>query len=468
MTSTTHVPSTQKVRREIVGGKRAEGHRLQRQGRRVRRPDAGTLTIGQPDPRVTGVGGLVDFGAFVRQLGVDRELRRRFGHLKSHGNVVYPMHAQLRLLVDAHVAGASRVFGVEALAADPVFHYLAGGAVPSVDTIYDDLQRFNFQACWDLEEVVGDHGLAALDNPRKRAEVHIDIDTTVMPVFGEQEGALPGPNPHYHGRPSFHPLIARLAETDTVIGAEFREGNTGFGASDADFVVRNIDRVRRRVGPHALIYVRIDGAADCTAILGAIADRGALFITKARMTADLCGTIACIPATQWRTVELDAEDRPFKQVAEIDFHREEWRKAGRKFRVFAVRTRDKLTGKQIGLWKNEIDMTAQAFITNDVVRDADDLAQRYDLRAGIEPLIGELKGCGIGKVSSQHFYANSAGFLLKLLAFNLTQRWVANRSPKLLRWRSPWIRRALVHRPGRLLRSGGRRLLRLAPRPLLE
>jgi len=42
----------------------------------------------------------------------------------------------MQLFIDAIVAGASRVFGLETFAADPVFRHLAGGAVPSIDTLY--------------------------------------------------------------------------------------------------------------------------------------------------------------------------------------------------------------------------------------------------------------------------------------------------------------------------------------------
>ena len=45
---------------------------------------------------------------------------------------------------------------------------------------------------------------------------YASIDTTVMPMFGEYQGAVPGPNPKYHGRPSYHPIVARCAETGTT------------------------------------------------------------------------------------------------------------------------------------------------------------------------------------------------------------------------------------------------------------
>src|SRR5260221_318390 len=83
----------------------------------------------------------------------------------------------------------------------------AGGSVPSVDVLYDDLRRFGPRELEALEELLAQHGAEPL-RARRFDEVFVDIDTTVTPLFGEQEGARPGPNPRYHGRPSYHPIVA--------------------------------------------------------------------------------------------------------------------------------------------------------------------------------------------------------------------------------------------------------------------
>jgi hypothetical protein len=54
-------------------------------------------------------------------------------------------------------------------------------------------RRADARALESLEEVVADHGVAPLREGR-RSEVFLDIDTTVTPLFGEQEGAREGPN----------------------------------------------------------------------------------------------------------------------------------------------------------------------------------------------------------------------------------------------------------------------------------
>jgi hypothetical protein len=409
---------------------------------------------------------MAGFGAYLRELGVDDALKRQFWRLKPGPLVVYGMESQMRLLMDAAAVGEHRVFGVEALSADPLFVHLAGGVVPSLDTIYRDLRRMDDKAIADLEGLVAEHGLAPV-RAKYRALVHLDVDTTVEPVFGTHEGALPGPNPRYHGRPCYHPILARCAETDTVVGAKLRPGDTGFGEADAPTVAAWIDRLRAATGPKTVIRTRVDAAGDCTALMRTIDEKKAQFLIKAKTTRDLCDAITRVLPACWRTVDVDADGKPTRQVAEVDFAREEWKARGLTVRVIAVRSKDRENGKQLYLWEDS-EWTAQAFLTNEMHGDADDLAHEYDGRAGVEPLIGELKGAwGIGKVPSADFAANHAALLLKLLTHNLLRRYVLAVAPALAAWRAPWIRRALLVVPGRIGRHGRSRHLRLAPRPHL-
>jgi hypothetical protein len=462
MQTQTPPPSTQKVRRDSLGGKRGDGHR---RCRRVRRSDPRRITLGPPDPGLTGYGGLAGFGSFMRNLGVDQYLRREFWHLKSGAMVVYPMETQMRLLIDAAAVGEHRVFGVEALSADPLFVHLAGGVVPSLDTIYRDLRRFDEPGIATLEEMMAEHGLAPV-RAKRRPVVHLDVDTTVEPMFGEAEGALPGPNPRYHGRPSYHPILARVAETDTVVGGKLRPGNTSFGDADAPTVATWIDRLRAAAGPRTAIRVRIDAAGDCTTVMRTIDERKAHFLIKAKTTVDLCTAIYRVPRGCWRTVDVDDDGKPTRQVAEVDIARGEWKARGLEVRVIAVRSLER-QGKQLYLW-DEAEWTVQAFLTNDMHGDADELAREYDARAGIEPLIGDLKSAwGIGKVPSADFAANHAALLLKLLTHNLLRRYVLATAPALALWRAPWIRRALLVVPGRFGRHARGPVLRMAPRPHL-
>lgn len=417
--------------------------------------------VGRPDPNLTAVAGLVPFGVYLRKIEVDRQLHQLFDRLKSSHQVVYPMGAQMRLLLDAFAVGETRVFGVEALASDPLFVHLAGGGIPSIDTLYDDLNRFDQDALQDLESLMSEQGLARVSGMRRPPGtfIHLDIDTTVTPVSGESEGARPGPNPRYHGRPSFHPLLARLAETDTLVGAQLRPGDTGFGEEDVPTVCRWVARARDRLRKGLHLCVRMDAGGDCAALIRGLNDEQVFYILKARITADLLAAVA--RATDWKTMDRDANNAPIRQVTELSFARQVWAGIEPGVRVIAVRSLER-QGKQLPLFEG-FDGTVQVFLTNRP-DDADDIAWDYDGRAGIEPHIAELKGFwGLGHASCYSFAANHAAMLLKLLAHNLLDRFAATMCPGLPRWRTGWRRRTLLRCPGRLSRSGRGRKLHLPP-----
>ncbi|MBI2374013.1 MAG: hypothetical protein HYV07_08445 [Deltaproteobacteria bacterium] len=118
---------TDKVRRDVQGGARGRGHEFQERLQKVSRPDPRKIAAGPADPKLTGFAGLLAFGIFLRRTGVDRELHESFDRLKVGPRTVYRVGDQIRLLVDANVVGESRVLGIEACAADPLFLQLAGG-----------------------------------------------------------------------------------------------------------------------------------------------------------------------------------------------------------------------------------------------------------------------------------------------------------------------------------------------------
>lgn len=457
MTKTTHATSIHKVRRDVLGGKRGQGHEWQRRGRKVRRPDVERISEGRPDPTLTSVGGLVAFGQFTRRLGVERELRGRFGPLKEGRYVVYPMEAQLRLLLDLAVAGEDRVFALEALAADRLFVHLAGGMLPGIDTVYRDLRRFDVEGLQGLETMMATHGLAAL--PQSSRHVHVDLDTTVEPLFGSQEGALPGPNPRYRGRNSYHPMLGVVAETGTCIGAELRPGDTAFGDDDVPTVMRWLKRVRASVSKDTLITVRMDAAGDCAELLDSLQAASVRFIVKLRRSDLLLGH--ALVHQGWRVTDRDAFDHPTERVAVLPFVRKQWSERELPLRVIALRSTERRSGQQLRIW-DDPNESVQFYVTNDWVTPPEEIPFEYDGRAEVETVIRDLKhGFGLGKIPSESFNANHVMFLLKLLAHNLLRRFAMETQPKVAHWRAPWVRRVLILRPARLLRSGRRWTLRL-------
>lgn len=452
-------PSIHKVRRDELGGKRGNGHVLQRQQRRVRRPDPSRIQAGDPDESLTGCAGLAFFARFTRDIGLDRQLAKTFNQMKLGRRVVYPMGSQLRLLLDLIMADEERVFGLEALAGDRLFCRLAGESVPGIDTVYRDLRRFDDDSIANLEQIMVEQGLFGLQ--RSPTSIHVDIDSTVEPLFGHQEGALLGPNPRYQGRVSYHPLLACVAETGCCIGAELRPGDRGIGEQDIPTLVSWLGRLRSRVGPESVVTVRMDSAGDCAELLTALDNLGLRFVIKLKADQNLVS--AALGHKRWRVTERDDHEQPTERVAVLHFARKGWAKREKGFRVIALRSTERCGGQKQRLWDNP-DEGTQFYVTNDWQHAPAEIPREYDGRAEVETIIRDLKNSlGLGKVPSGAFEANHAMFLLKILAHNLLRRYAQYLAPRCSHWRTPWLRRLLITRPGRLLRSGRQWTLRTPP-----
>jgi hypothetical protein len=460
-TSEIRSPSIHKVRRVELGGKRGNGHQLQQEARRVRRPDPGCIQAGDPEDSLTNYAGLVPFGRFTKGIGLDRQLAQTFDPMKRGKQVVYSMGNQLRLLLDLVIADEDRVFGLEALAADRLFCRLAGDSVPSIDTIYRDLRRFDGEALGKLESIMVEQGLFGLQRSPK--SIHVDIDSTVEPLFGHQEGALLGPNPRYQGRVSYHPLLACIAETGCCIGAELRPGDRGIGERDVPTLVAWLKRLRCHVGGETELTVRMDSAGDCAEILTALDHLEVRFVIK--LKADQSLVNAALVQKRWHVTQRDDAGQPTERVAVLPFARNGWKSRGKGFRVVALRSTERCGGQKQRLWENP-DEGTQFYVTNDWQVLPEEIPREYDGRAEIETIIRDLKhSLALGKIPSGAFDANHAMFLLKLLAHNLLRRYVLHLAPRCSHWRTPWLRRLLIVRPGRLLRSGRQWTLR-TPRNL--
>lgn len=74
----------------------------------------------------------------------------------------------------------------------------------------------------------------------------LDIDTTIKPLSGKQEGAIISYNPHKPGRPSHSDHTYLMAGLRLVLGVEVRAGNEHSAAHRAARSVGSARRIARR------------------------------------------------------------------------------------------------------------------------------------------------------------------------------------------------------------------------------
>ncbi|MBK1648975.1 transposase, partial [Rhabdochromatium marinum] len=144
------------------------------------------------------------------------------------------------------LAGHQRYAHINALRSDGVNPLLLGiSQVMSEDSIRRNLKK--------IEETLGvkwlqDH-LEYGVNPLLREPWILDMDVTIKPLYGHQEGAEKGYNPHKPGRPSHTYHTYFVAGLRLILDVEVKPGNQNASKYSAPGLWELLDRLPRPLWP---------------------------------------------------------------------------------------------------------------------------------------------------------------------------------------------------------------------------
>ena len=426
---------------------------MARQGYRRRRREASRVFAQVFDLKGgTALGGLNELGRFVRKLGIERKLGERFGRVKARWSE-WGLDRVLRILLDASFAGMERLYHFEDLETEPLLCARHGvKQLPDVKTLYRDLRRFEDAALLrELHEVQRE---VVVEGLRGEKRLVLEFDSTVETLYGRQEGARVGPNPHKPGRPSYHPLLARERITDLIVHHVLRPGDTGTATGITSFLHQTLD-ISQEAGTASEILARLDSGFETDEVLRILERRGVGYVVKMRATPDLAHGALEIAARTWKDVEIEGDGQV--QATWLFWRRSCWKYPRR---VVAVRKRE--TESLQGHLFDE-DGWSYSFYVTDRDWEPEDVARFYDKRADVERTICEAKNdLWIDHVPTASFGANAADLAIKVLSRNILVLY-RDRSLRLkTRIRIMTLRRRFLWVAGRLVRRGGRFLLRLA------
>src|SRR5207244_12910027 len=139
--------------------------------------------------------------------------------------------SQMRLaLVYPILLGLDRIEAASFLRSNGTFQYLTGlPNFPDPQT----LRRFLLHApprLWEQFHRVNDRLLQKFIHwPGHRSPLIFDLDSTVVTVFGHQDGAEVGYNPRYRGKRSYNPRVCVEADSSFLWDAELRPRSGGHG-----------------------------------------------------------------------------------------------------------------------------------------------------------------------------------------------------------------------------------------------
>jgi hypothetical protein len=397
------------------------------------------------DPNLTSQAGLIPVIRFLDGLNLIRNLKNVISR-KRGSSAVYQLADIVQIAVVAFVAGATSLSGMIAVWADPVLRRLAGYVKIPHETQFGRLwKEFQWSTVSSLEYLnhlmrhqawgkVMEQGLTYFWHLRL---LWIDVDSTIITVFGKQEGAEKGYNPEHKGRLSYHPLLAFCAYTKEILQGWFRSGSAYTANGTVEFLRQLFAQMPKRIR----YIVRGDSGFFDGEIFSFLEEKGLGYLIKVKMK-NLVGLLA---SQLWEPIPGKAG----WEQCRFYYTCKEW-SHGRWF--LAVRQElEPKPSAQKKLWQEkEYDYFCYAT--------TEDLSpmkchETYGKRATSETWIDEAKNqMGLASVRTEDFWANSALFQSAILAYN-TIKWmgICSKNDRLQTWEIKTVRTFIIRLAGKLV-----------------
>jgi len=109
----------------------------------------------------------------------------------------------------------------------------------------------------------------------------LDVDVTIKPLYGKQEGAVIGYNPKKPGRPSHTYHTYQMAGLRLILGMNVEPGNQGHSNTTLPGLLKLIDKLPKDKKPQC---VRGDAGFGNEPVMLGLEDRGIPYLLKLRLT----------------------------------------------------------------------------------------------------------------------------------------------------------------------------------------
>jgi len=232
----------------------------------------------------------------------------------------------------------------------------------------------------------------------------LDLDSSVVTRYGQQEGSARGYNPRRRGKNSHHPLLAFASECRMVVNAWLRPGNTTDGSNVENFFLESLRMLGSR---HNVGLVRGDSGFCIGSLLEVLEKNKIDYIVVARLLPTLRRQIAGLK--NWMQVDERVA------VNELQYHAQGWSQP-RRVVVARYRCEDRAQGQML----LEVPAYTYAVYVTSLGLPPMQVRTLYLGRADSENRIKELlQDFALQGFTSQKFWATEAAFRMSLCAYNL-------------------------------------------------
>ncbi len=400
---------------------------------------------------LTHFGGISFLHEFIRVLQLRDFLARHLAYPRRNSD--YSVSQMLLALIYPIILGLDRIETAKLLRANGTFQYLTG--LPSFPDP-QSLRRFLRNAPARLREQlhrVNDRLLERFIHlPEHRSRLIFDLDSTVLTVFGHQQGAEVGYNPRYRGKRSYDPLLCLEANSSFLWDVELRRGDAGTWAGSEELLACCFHSTPSDIRE---LRVRADAGFGYGPVLDMLEARLVQYAVVARM----------IPSLKRALRGLRFEPMNLRwEIAEFEHRPHGWPHARR---CIVARKKIEESDPEPTLFTLER-YAYRAWHTNLPLTPAG-VWHFYDGRAGMEPRIREIReDYALRKIPTHAFAANALYLEVIRFTYNLVTAFQRTCLPE--EWQSltlSKLRHRLFWLPGELTRPQNRPTLRLVNSPFI-
>lgn len=362
------------------------------------------LRIEYTDKSVTAWGGMKLMKELVKSMGIKEFMQGLSLPVRGSNRGYNPVDIVESFMVSVWI-GANRFSHSGLLRYDSVLREIFGWKQsPSQSTFSRFFHKFSWKRNaevfpsmqkWFFEQLT-------IDN------ITVDLDSTVITRYGDQEGTAKGYNPSKPGRNSHHPLMAFVAETRMVVNAWMRPGNTVALSSSKTFLDETFEILdKKRVG-----LLRADSGFFADDLLKYFEAKNLNYITAVKLFAPIKRELGA--SKKWISVDKGIE------ICEWTATLDSW---GNSRRFIAVRRDTKRLPKASGTLllfpEQQTEYRYSVYVTN-LDLPAMQVWTLYRQRGDAENRIKELKAdFGIDSFCLSKFWATEAAFRFTMVAYNL-------------------------------------------------
>lgn len=364
--------------------------------------------ISYTSKEITPWGGMVFLKQMLQNIGF-RELVENNPDLPVSGsNRGYKTSTILEGFITSIWCGANRFLHTEVTRHDAALGKIFDWKnTPGQDTY----KRFFSKFTQATNQKVSDYFYSWIFDNVKFDNLTLDIDSSVMTRYGEQEGAKKGYNPTKKGRASHHPLIAFIADVKLVANMWLRSGNTSSANNFLSFLEDTLSKLKNKT----IGLIRLDSGFFQSDVLDYLEEKVMDYIVAVKFTHPIQHLLH--DSRNWVVLDTGIE------ICEQIYQSKSWEKPRRIVIVRQkIKDRPQATGKQLSIFPEEEiyrNYRYSAYVTN-MKLPAAEVWRLYRGRGDAENRIKELKyDFGFDSFNLNDFYATEAALTFAMIAYNL-------------------------------------------------